>query len=266
MSKFGVKEVMDVTFYDITTKLPVLFLDTLKMSNIENTAEEVSARGGKGNPELLIWDFNREATVALQDALLSPKSFTLLSGNEVIQGATPIMLRQSSVWTGGVDQGEFYPLVVDEYGSFELAFQPLDGNYNPVGSVDGVLVYLVDDDGGVPLSIESVVGSVVTLDSGEANEGDRIVAYFEYNSEATAETYRITSNSFPSTYKIVGDTVVRNAVTGVDEPFQVIIEKAKVQPGFTMTFQAEGDPSVFDMNVKVLREDDNPGMIKMIKY
>ncbi len=265
MGKFGVKEVMDVTFYDLSTKRPVLFLDTLKMSNIENTAEEVSARGGRGNPELLIWDFNREATMAIQDALLSPKSFELLSGNAVLQQATPVMLRQDTEWEAGSDRGEFFPLVADEYGEFTLAFDPIDENFDPAGSTDGVLVYAYNDDGGDPLSIVSVVGTTVTLDSGEVNEGDRVVAYFEYLSDATSEIYQITSNAFPGTYKIVGDTVVRN-MNGIDEPFQVVIERAKLLAPFTLTFQAEGDPSVFDMNIKIMREEDNPGMIKMIKY
>ena len=48
MSKYGIKEVMDVCFYDTVTGKPVLFLDTLKMSNIDNTAEESFARGGRG--------------------------------------------------------------------------------------------------------------------------------------------------------------------------------------------------------------------------
>lgn len=38
-------------FYEIGTETPVLYLDTLKVSTIEQTAENVSARGGKGNPE-----------------------------------------------------------------------------------------------------------------------------------------------------------------------------------------------------------------------
>lgn len=49
-----------VTMYEInpdgTPGKPVLFLDTLKVSTIEQTAEQVDARGGKGNPKLITWD------------------------------------------------------------------------------------------------------------------------------------------------------------------------------------------------------------------
>ena len=49
-----------VTFYHINSDgsvgAPALYLDTLKVSTIEQTAEEAEARGGKGNPPLIIWD------------------------------------------------------------------------------------------------------------------------------------------------------------------------------------------------------------------
>ena len=53
LEKYGIKEVADVMLYEIgkETETPVLYLDTLKVSTIEQTAENVSARGGKGNPE-----------------------------------------------------------------------------------------------------------------------------------------------------------------------------------------------------------------------
>ena len=36
----------------------VLFLDTLKVSTIETTAETSDATGGWGNPRLITWDLN----------------------------------------------------------------------------------------------------------------------------------------------------------------------------------------------------------------
>lgn len=61
LKRYGIKEVCDVTFYKInkdnTIGAPVLYLDTLKVSTVEQTAENVSARGGKGNPELMISSF-----------------------------------------------------------------------------------------------------------------------------------------------------------------------------------------------------------------
>lgn len=49
-TKFGAKEVMDVTLYDMSTNKPIICFDTLKTSSISVTSEKVYARGGKGNP------------------------------------------------------------------------------------------------------------------------------------------------------------------------------------------------------------------------
>ena len=64
---------------------------------------------------------------------------------------------------------------------------------------------------------------------------------------------------------MVGETFIRSEETGKDEAFQFIIPKAKVQSSVTLTLEAEGDPSVFNMNLKVLRPDSGP-MMKLIKY
>lgn len=79
--QYGIKEVADVCLYAIELDenddeiyVPVLYLDTLKISTVEETAEQTSARGGLGNPELIIWDYGKEITVTLEDALYSPAS------------------------------------------------------------------------------------------------------------------------------------------------------------------------------------------------
>ena len=87
LDRYGIKEVADVTFYEIDKDsgqagAPVLYLDTLKVSTIEQTAENTSARGGKGNPELIMWDYGKEITVTLEDALFSAKSMALMYGIE----------------------------------------------------------------------------------------------------------------------------------------------------------------------------------------
>ena len=51
----------------------------------------------------------------------------------------------------------------------------------------------------------------------------------------------------------------------MDEMFQFIIPKAKVTSENTITLEAEGDPSVFNMNLKVLRPADGV-MMRLVKY
>ena len=80
-----IKEVCDFTLYDINDDgsigAPALYLDTLKISTVEQTADSTSAHDGKGNSELVMWDFGREITLNLQDALFSAKSMAIMFGD-----------------------------------------------------------------------------------------------------------------------------------------------------------------------------------------
>ena len=62
---------------------------------------------------------------------------------------------------------------------------------------------------------------------------------------------------------------MRSEKTGKDEPFQFVINKAKVQSNVTITLQAEGDPSTFEMTLNVLRSTNEQGeneMMKLVRY
>lgn len=59
-----------------------MYFDTLKVSTVEQTAEQTSARGGLGNPELITWDYGKEITVTLEDALFTPAQQSLMWGGK----------------------------------------------------------------------------------------------------------------------------------------------------------------------------------------
>ena len=75
----------------------------------------------------------------------------------------------------------------------------------------------------------------------------------------------VSADSFPGTYYVTGDTYARSEASGKDEFFQFIVPKAKVQSENTITLEAEGDPSVFNMNLRVMRPADGQ-MMKLVKY
>ena len=60
-------------------------------------------------------------------------------------------------------------------------------------------------------------------------------------------------------------TYARSEITGKDEFFQFIVPKAKMQAENTITLEAEGDPSIFNMNLRVMRPA-NGEMMKLVKY
>lgn len=259
--KFGAKEVMDVTLYDMSSGKPVISFDTLKTSSIEVTAEKVYARGGKGNSKLITWEVNKEAKLTIEDALLSPKSMELVSGLATAVGTKKIYMRQKTEWdvTGTpFDKGGLFPLTANASGAINLAFAPKEVAAN-------ILVYAADDDCGTPMTMASatLAGKVLTV-AAAANK--KVIVYYTYDSAATAESFTIDSAHFSGTYKLVGDTVVRNVETGKDESFQVVIPNLKWSSNLNLDFKAEGDPTPTSFECEIMRDANSATMIEMVKY
>ena len=88
--KFGVREICDVVLkakaaQKVGNKLfyknePVIYFDTLKTSTMEGAATTVYAQGGRGNSRLVAWEGERTITFTMEDALISPAGFMILSG------------------------------------------------------------------------------------------------------------------------------------------------------------------------------------------
>ena len=236
LEKYGIKEVADVMFYEIDStgaaSKPVLYLDTLKVSTIEQTAEEAVARGGKGNAPLVTWDNGKDITVTLEDALFSAKSMAIMFGDSTVKTDTTA-LKKTIAWTA--ETGSTVPTVFEGPQGKKYAVPSTAVTYDATGATassftTGQTYYTVFD---MPI----INGGTINVDA----------------------------NSFPSTYYVTGDTYARSEVTGNDEFFQFIIPKAKVQSGNTITLEAEGDPSVFNLNLHVLRPASGP-MMKLVKY
>ena len=246
LDRYGIKEVADVTFYKINDDgsrgAPVLFLDTLKVSTIEQTGEQAEARGGKGNPPLIIWDYGKEINVTLEDALFSAKSMAIMFGDGTVDDTTTSPTDIIKTWAVSLTK---VPAATDtfEYGNKTL----------PYSKLTEVKFYKAD-------------GTEVTpATSGEQQTLTDVAFMTAKIPVKEVGIIEISANSFPGTYYVTGDTYARSETTGTDEFFQFIIQKAKVQSENTITLEAEGDPSVFNMSLRVLRPADGK-MMKLVKY
>ena len=93
--KFGVREICDVVLkakaaQKVGNKIfyknePVIYFDTLKTSSMEGAATTVYAQGGRGNSRLVAWEGERTITFTMEDALISPAGFMILSGAGLIE-------------------------------------------------------------------------------------------------------------------------------------------------------------------------------------
>ena len=105
-------------------------------------------------------------------------------------------------------------------------------------------------------------GTVATTSGSAPTDYAYAVGKMSVKESATID---ISPETFPGTYYCTGDTYARREDNGEDEFFQLVIPKAKITSENTLTMEAEGDPSTFSMNLRVLRPANGP-MMKLIKY
>ena len=288
--KYGIKEVANVYFEALEDDLAagvykgdiVLFLDTLKVSTIETTAENTAAQGGWGNPRLVQWDYGKEINITLEDALMSLESLRFMLGGAIKKSSSEkVIVRRSEEVVCGANG--VVPKPRDRFADIELTPTATYGHpIRLINLTNGARTQIV---------VESASGASKTIDGtkainfinpaifGDATphataQGDHIRIFWEeeVDSASTGESaveVTISPDTFPGTYRVVGDTFMRSEKTGKDEPFQFVINKAKVQSNVTITLQAEGDPSTFEMTLNVLRSTNDAGeneMMKLVRY
>ena len=156
--KFGVREICDVVLrakanQKIGNKIfyknePVIYFDTLKTSTLEGAATTVYAQGGRGNSRLVAWEGERTVTFTMEDALISPAGFMILSGAGLISGeekdiivhqTEQVKLETNTIYT----QEKPYVIENENY----IYVMKLDGN----GEVDSEpYIYTCDEEAEKP--------------------------------------------------------------------------------------------------------------------
>ena len=226
--------------------IPVLFLDTLKVSTLEQASEKTDATGGRGNAKLITWDYGKEITLSIEDALYTPASMAAIWAGEhgdlkngvkdttMIDRMEKIVAKRSFIVPAGNREGT-----------------PSEGN------ITAQAVYYN------PKTMEPFQDGTPIAEGEVVYKFTRSVAY-EGNS--IGNTIEISADKFPGTYKVVGETLVRDKATGEDQRFQFIIPEAKMSAESTsITLEADGDPVVFSFTMDVLRPDDGV-MMKFVQF
>lgn len=284
--KFGVREICDVvlkakSIQKIGNKVfykdePVLYFDSLKTSSVEGAATTVYAQGGRGNSRLIAWEGERTVTFTMEDALISPAGFSILSGAGLIAAASgkPLYIHTTERVVTKLNADP--TTTIDFYVSQEPAYTM--NNSTKVYDRKSVYVMRVYNDEVVsepyyPSAIEAGTGDNlgkykitvakdidsedtaynVTADGTNPNfENDfkradgQVVALIDYYvmKESGAQQIDITPDKFGGNYYLEASTLFRDT-NGVDLPAEFIIPNCKIQSNFTFSMASSGDPSTF---------------------
>lgn len=233
--KFGVREICDVVFKanqavkigsrQFVKGQPVLYIDSAKTSTIEGAATTVYATGGKGNSRLIAWEGEKTLTFTVEDALLSPIGFAVLSGAGLFD-----------------TENENY-----QVHCTAVAFVDSDGHIDleDTVSADAPVFVMVMENGslGELISGVTVADKVLTVAADYANK--QVFVDYYVNKTKNVTELQIDAENFAGYYYVEASTLFRRESDGKDLPAEIIFPRVKIQSNFTFTMASSGDPSTF---------------------
>lgn len=247
-NQLGSREICDVAF---KAKSPltlggqtfekdetVLFIESAKTSSLEGDATTVYATGGKGNNKLLAWEGEKSITYTVEDALLSPASFALLSGAGLSEASEENIVH--------------YPMTIEEEARYQDGKLTIDLTSHLNGEVlcktQKAFGYTLNELGQVNGKLGKATfgeGNVLTFDASADITDDtyiRVEFYVIRLSDATV--IEIEPDKFAGYYYVEAKTLYRQQ-NGVDIGAVITIPKVKIQSKFSLSMSATGDPSTF---------------------
>ena len=242
--KFGVREICDVVFkakadtrigtQEFKKGQPVLYIDSAKTSTIEGAATTVYAQGGKGNARLIAWEGEKTLTFTVEDALLSPIGFSILSGAGLFKSETEkVHVHTTANAYVGTD------------GKIDLKDVLETGE--KIDKTAPVFVMETEADGSI---VKLVSGATVETDglsiTASAAANKNVFVDFYVNKEsANVSELQIDAENFAGNYYVEASTLFRRESDGVDMPAEITLPNVKIQSNFTFSMASTGDPSTF---------------------
>ena len=247
--KFGVREICDVVLRAKgTVKVgettfshdePVIYFDSAKTSTVEGSATTVYATGGRGNNKLLAWEGEKSVTFTMEDALLSPLGFSILSGAGLVDAAQV---------DGGMKVHTTLTTVVDVTDEISVNLATLTGK---TIAEEKAYAFIMKD-GQIVERLKPATpseGSVTFTRNGKASgplTGEQTVMVDFYVSVKTgAVEMTIEPDKFGGFYYLEASTLFRRQDNGQDMAAAFVIPKVKIQSNFTFSMASSGDPSTF---------------------
>ena len=248
--KFGVREIANVVFkakneqkigpYTFVKGQPVFYLDTAKTSSMEGAATTVYATGGRGNTRLIAWEGEKTLTFTVEDALLSPISFAMLSGAGVIKGAAD-----------STKEIHFHQTTNAVISSGEIDLTDALESSEKICPTAPIYVMKIDDYGDLTgeiikdWTVDSTGKKLTRATGAAAVTGAVMVDYYVLKKEGTVSELQIDAGTFGGYYYVEADTLFRRQSDGKDLPANLTFPNVKIQSNFTFSMAATGDPSTF---------------------
>ena len=245
MSKYGYRDITDVTLIDLSTGKPAAFLDYLQTTSQTFGREYVYAKGGRGAPKLVGFQAETALQMELTSALFTPELLGIMFGQTVIVGAQSVPITQKVTATANTFVLSATP-VVDATHTITVAYAP-DGS-NPQAHLTKVV-------SSTPATTEfSLTGATVTVNSTTyASGGIFIVTYYK-TSTASNKRVSYATDKFSKAYLVTGYTLWKNTEDEKQYPCRITIPKLQIEiDGSSLASAMNGDPTALTLKGQALR-------------
>lgn len=255
MSKYGYRDITDVTFIDLATDKPVIFMDYLQTSSQAFGNEIVYAIGGRGAPKRVGFQSGNAMSMEMTSSLISPELLGIMLGTTVTTGVQYVPVTQKITATANT-----FNLAATPYTS-DLTTYPVTVAYAADGSVPSV--HLTKVTSATPAATEfDLTGLVVTVNSTTyASGGVFLVTYYKA-STATNKRVKFESDKFAKAYKITGYTLWKNESDELSYPCRITIPKVQITiDGATLNSAMNGEPTTPVLKGEVLQTGTTTDMV-----
>lgn len=224
MSLYGIKDASNLTVKSNATNKVVIFTDYCNSTNIEFSADTVYAM--KKGVRAIGWDTQRTGTLTTEMQVFDLAWIALLMGSELTTGVTEISKREVRMVSSAAATLTETP----KAGSLSIFKLDSDG-----------ITQLAEQTVGTPASqpnTYSITGKNLTFSSTTFATDAKVVCYYLLDSAATARTFTVSADKFPSGYNITGYTTIRSD-SGVDKQVEFRLPNVKPQSNISLTFSSD---------------------------
>ena len=224
---------------------------------MEGAATTVYAQGGRGNSRLMAWEGERTVTFTMEDALISPAGFMILSGAGLIDATEtePIMVHTTEqVANAKLNETGDVVITLSEEPHFSANEDFIYVMVMHNGEVDSEPYIPASKNGKEIVLQESFASGTRKNDltdiKAELTAGMDVVFLVDYYVQRTGgvSEITITPDKFGGYYYLEASTLFRNT-DGVDMPAEFVIPNCKIQSNFSFTMASSGDPSTFTFTI-----------------
>jgi hypothetical protein len=257
MAKYGFRDIVDVSLFEIADESLVTSMDYLKTASQTYGSEIVYQMGGRGAPKLVGFQSENSMRMELTSALFTPKLLSIIFGTDLSAGVKYVPVTEKVTVTTN---------------SIVLTNTPYTGDLNtyPINVAPSSDLTTPDD------ILEKVVGTpeegeyslstkTITLNDYEFASGGSFIVTFYKASSSSTQLVTFDTDKFVKAYKLTGYTTWKNTEDERTYPCYIVVPKLQLEiDGAALNAVMNGDPSDLVLNGEALQLSSSEK--SLIKY